>query len=140
MPDFTSLQLPIWAIVLLMVLAWLSREGVGAYLKWRAARMEESKADDQRNLAGYIELIGELRGRVGHLEGVLVTMGDKYEQTVKTLRDEHIACLKVQAEQSAEIAVLKDEVKGLRDWRHEVASTAHVATIKKAIDDKLTSS
>lgn len=129
-------NLPWQAILALAVLAWIGREGFGIYWKLRAARMAEQSEGDKKHLAGYLELIGELKARVGHLEGVLGTMESRHNQVTAALREEHVACLKAQAQQSAKIAVLEDEVKGLRDWRHALANQAQTAANIAAAKDK----
>lgn len=95
--------------------------------------MEEVKAEDQRGLAGYLELIGELKGRVSHLEATLSTIVAKYETAISTLRDEHIACLETQAEFKAKVGVLDSEVKSLREWRHDVAGNAQTIVNKATL-------
>ena len=149
-------NLPVWAVAAIMLLLWLSREGVGAYLKFRKARideklederrrMEAESAEDKRRLEGWIALVGELRGRVSHLEELIDTQDKKHEQaiidqrkrydeTTKTLRDEHIACLKSQAESAAKIEVLQGEVQALRDWRHDLANKAQNSVLKTEVE------
>jgi predicted secreted protein len=142
MPPIPS-TLPAWAVVAMLLVIWLGREGVGAYLKWRAATtaegMAKTKAEDERALGGYRELIGELKARVTHLEELMVAEAKEHRLIVKELRDEHITCLEGQAESAAKITALQDEVKSQREWRHGIGEraqgiVANVAADKLAAD------
>jgi chromosome segregation ATPase len=162
MPDFTQLNLPVWAILFLLVLAWLSREGIGAYQNFSKTRndgellrrkvlMDEKLAEEQRRatdslstaqreLAGWTALVGELRARVSTLEEAIKGQQKHYEENMTLLHAEHTDCLKRQAaaaatiaESQSQIATLKEEVKSLREWRHDIANQAQVAMNEKTI-------
>jgi chromosome segregation ATPase len=157
-------NVPLWATVLFFVLLWSTRELFGAWMKYRQnkatemkeeskRKMEERIQDDKRQLEGYkrqlegyLVLVGDLKARVTHLEEILeaqdhrhdatiLEQRQRYEDTTKSLRDEHIACLKAQAEASAKIATLEDEVRSLRTWRHDLANQANVVALKAVADE-----
>ena len=124
-------QLPNWAIFALFLLAWLSREGVGAYLSYRKSSMEEERADDDRYLSGYKLLIGELKARVSVLEEARAISDAKYEKELHTLRAEHVGCLEKQAAMTATVARLEAQVEAL--WRHDQNNKANVKVIQEEL-------
>jgi predicted nucleic acid-binding Zn-ribbon protein len=154
MPDVSGNNLPVWAVVLFIGLAWLSREGIGAWKQFRKTRMEEEDAESkrkkedshaiaQREMAGWTALVEQLKERITALEQALKEQQKTFDQKqrqsdekITALTYDHTNCIKAQASAEAQITTLQEEVKGLREWRHQIANQANVVALK-AIEDQM---
>lgn len=165
MPDMPDI--PVWGAMIIwaltVVLAWFSGKGFDSLRKWRGmrmaeqekaqeARMREQAAEDHRSLAGYIELIVELRANQQHLgeelrrivekhDREMKDAADKHEKAMAAMRSEHVTCLENQAELKAKNAMLETkqaamerDIASLREWRHDVANQANAAVLRAEVD------
>lgn len=121
-----------WIVVFGLILAWLAREGIPAAFKWRTTRLAERQYEDTEAKAAYGLLVTELTARVQSLANDL-----------KAVQHDHVQCIEKQArlegrdeQRAKELDLLREEVKELRKWRHDVANQTAIVS-NKAEADKL---
>jgi hypothetical protein len=134
-PEATSiLDYGGWGAFLLALLGWLGRE-IFPYLKdRRKAEMAERHADEERLIQPYKEQIATLKADLARLDGLLTSTSDRHEKEVAALRSEHLDCVKNHAALEATVNHLLDEVKGLREWRHQQVNKQQVEVANAAAE------
>jgi hypothetical protein len=109
------------------VVTLVSTKVVPALLKLRKDSREDREYRDHKTTDGYEVLIAEQNKRITTLETQLTEV-----------QSEHLECIKVQERLkgandkfSRELEILTEEVKGLRQWRHETANQLQTMVLKK---------
>lgn len=131
------------------VLTFLTTRGVEAYLRLKKGQMEEQKYEDDKVSKSYEYLIGELTQRLSslesHIERIqlkhesdLIEIQEKHNIEIKSMRDEHIECVKEQGVLKGRIEELQrtsNEV--LKLWRHDEKNKEQIILLNKRFDEFL---